>query len=535
MKENSTSKIEIEVEYGIVSFQNKNHKPSPDFFESSNVIIFPEPSMKPNYPSLLSNYNINFRYFIIKSIQTVDNENKLKNRVVFNTIHMFDYIHKHYDYRLGINEYKYTVSSFEIDSNIPYSELQAMMEDNNDLYKKNLIKKVYNSTIDDISSQPAKDVSIGRLLRLYNTPNRENAVYNTERCGFSVVIKMTDESYLNKVLNIFNKVDYGFIRAQVMKEEYTEIEVFIYSKDKLQRELDIQRVIKFIKGYLKCCQDSFEIKRFELDHNNGALYHKFNLTGHDNEVFNLNGDNVGIIYFRFTDEYKYNLAKNVYEETTEFERAPEYGRINSPANRIIITLAATIKNGICDDDENDNYYTEINSINLLEDASYIPEKFSYIRKLLSDNVFNYRESIAYDGSVNKEFILGENLVDSEEISNYLDWFKTPLQCLLTRLCYIDHVFKSQVFYGVYLDNMHDYIKFEFTNPIRISEDKEPELTHVFFDVNLKPYVAKNIKVDPSKQTEFNNAIAKIMNSKYNPIAPNLREFEGKTACDCGGK
>lgn len=61
------------------------------------------------------------------------------------------------------------------------------------------------------------------------------------------------------------------------------------------------------------------------------------------------------------------------------------------------------------------------------------------------------------------------------------------------------------------------------------------IAHGFFNVNLKPYVAKNIKVDPSKQTEFNDAIAKIMNSKYNPIAPNLRESEGKTACDCGGK
>ena len=60
MKENSTSKIDIEVEYGIVSFQNKKHKPSPDFFEASNVIIFPEPSMKPNYPAPGSNYNINF-------------------------------------------------------------------------------------------------------------------------------------------------------------------------------------------------------------------------------------------------------------------------------------------------------------------------------------------------------------------------------------------------------------------------------------------------------------------------------------------
>ena len=61
--------------------------------------------------------------------------------MIFNTTHMFDYIHKHYDYRLGIHEYRYTVSSFTIDSTILYPEIKAMMEDNNDLYKKNLIKK----------------------------------------------------------------------------------------------------------------------------------------------------------------------------------------------------------------------------------------------------------------------------------------------------------------------------------------------------------------------------------------------------------
>ena len=321
MKESTKSLIDIEVEYGIVSFQNKNHKPSPDFFEPSNVIIFPEPSMKPNYPSPLSNYNINFRYFIIKSIQTVDNENKLKNRVVFNTIHMFDYIHKHYDYRLGINEYKYTVSSFEIDSNIPYSELQAMMEDNNDLYKKNLIKKVYDSTIDDISSQPAKDVSIGRLLRLYNEPNRENAVYNTDRCGFSVVIKIADDSYLNKVLNIFDKVDYGFIRSKIKKEDYTEVDIFIYSTSKHKRELDIARVKQFVKKNLKCFDDSIEIKRFDvLNTPDELIYHKFNLTGHDDVVLGLHGDNLGMLYFRFTDESTYNLAENVYEQVDEAER-----------------------------------------------------------------------------------------------------------------------------------------------------------------------------------------------------------------------
>lgn len=320
MKENSTSKIEIEVEYGIVSFQNKNHKPSPDFFEPSNVIIFPEPSMKPNYPAP-DNYNINFRYFIIKSIYTAESDNLVKNRVVFNTTHMYDYIHKHYDHQLGIHEYRYTVSSFVIDSTIPYPEIKAMMEDNTDLYKKNLIKKVYENTMDDLSAQPTNDVSIGRLLRLYNAPNRENAVYNAERCGFSVVIKIADESYLNRVLNIFDKVDYGFIRSKIKKEDYTEVDIFIYSTDRLKRVLDIARVKQFVKGNLKCYDDSIEIKRFDvLNTEDELIYHKFNLTGHDNVVLGLHGDNLGMLYFRFTDESTYNLAENVYEQVDEAER-----------------------------------------------------------------------------------------------------------------------------------------------------------------------------------------------------------------------
>lgn len=33
MKESTKSLIDIEVEYGVVSFNNEKHKPSPDFFE----------------------------------------------------------------------------------------------------------------------------------------------------------------------------------------------------------------------------------------------------------------------------------------------------------------------------------------------------------------------------------------------------------------------------------------------------------------------------------------------------------------------
>ena len=323
MKESTKSLIDIEVEYGVVSFKNKKHKPSPDFFEPSNVIIFPEPSMKPNYPSP-DNYNINFRYFIIKSIHTAESDNVVKNRVVFNTTHMFDYISKHYDYQLGVNnEYKYTVSSFVINSSIPYSEIKAMMEDNNDLYKKNLIKKIYENTIDDLSAQPVEDVSIARLLRLYNEPNRENAVYNTDRCGFSVVLKINDESYLNRVINIFNKVDYGFIRSKIKKEDYIEIDIFIYSISKHKRELDIARVRQFIKNNLKCYEDSFEIMKFDVLNTEDEIYHKFNLTGHDNEALHLHGDNIGMLYFRVTDENKYNLAENVYEQVDEKENIVE--------------------------------------------------------------------------------------------------------------------------------------------------------------------------------------------------------------------
>ena len=187
--------------------------------------------------------------------------------------------------------------------------------------KKNLIKKVYENTMDDLSAQPTNDVSIGRLLRLYNEPNRENAVYNTERCGFSVVLKINDDSYLNKVLNIFDKVDYGFIRSKIKKEDYTEVDVFIYSTSKHKRELDIARVKQFVKGNLKCYDDSIEIKRFDvLNTPDELIYHKFNLTGHDDVVLGLHGDNLGMLYFRFTDENTYNLAENVYEQVDEAER-----------------------------------------------------------------------------------------------------------------------------------------------------------------------------------------------------------------------
>ena len=371
MKENSKSKIEIEVEYGVVSFDNKKYKLSPDFFESSNVIIFPDPNMKPNYPESAKNpqFNINFRYFIIKSIKVEDYENKGYNRTVFNITTINDYVTKYYGYTPDKYESKFKTETFTIESDIPYYEAQVMMEDTDDIYRKKLVRKVYENTIDDISSRSVENVSIGRLLRLYNEPNRENAVYNSERCGFSVIIKMTDESYLDKVLNIFNKVDYGFVRYQLMKEEYTEIEVFIYSNSKHKRELDIAKVKQFIKGYLKCFDDSIQIKRFEVVQDKDlGLYHKFNITGHDNEVFNLQGGNVGIIYFRFTDKDNYNLAENVYEQTNESERVTESGKISSPDNRVIITLEIGIRNGITPRDC-DGIFTELYDIELLENAS----------------------------------------------------------------------------------------------------------------------------------------------------------------------
>lgn len=533
MKELNKSLFIIKVDYGIVSFNNDEHKPTPNFFEPSNIVIFPEPSMKPNHPEN-SHYNINFRYFTIKSIEAKDCNSNGSLQIDFKK-NIKNYIKDHFNRFLDKFEHRYKSEVFEIESDIPYLEAHLLLNNDNDVFRKELIKKIYDSSIDDISSQPAKDVSIGRLLRLYNTPNRENAVYNTERCGFSVVIKMTDESYLNKVLNIFNKVDYGFIRSQVMKEEYTEIEVFIYSKDKLQRELDIQRVKQFIKGYLKCYQDSFEIKRFELDHNNGALYHKFNLTGHDNEVFNLNGDNVGIIYFRFTDEHKYNLAENVYEETTEFERVPEYGDTLNPGNRIIITMDAKIKNGIRSNDT----YIEIYDVKLSEEASYIPEKYSFIKDLFTNdpNLLNYREVTLLNGNHTKEFTISEDKflskpsIEREQFS----WFSIALSNLYSRLCYIDRIYRSQLLYGPYLDNMKNFIKYEFKNPMRFNNEEAPELVKIFFNVRLTPLITENIIISTELQKEFEDTVTIIMSNKFYPSLPNLRVYEGKTACDCGGK
>lgn len=467
--------------------------------------------MQPNNSNVVGHYNINFRYFRIASIEVKNSDNET-SEIKFDE-DIPSYIKKHYEHDLYKFEYKYKTEVFELESSIPFPEVRDMIADCDDPFKKNFIKKLYENTIDEISAKPVKDVSIGRLLRLYNEPARENAVYSTSRCGFSVIIKMTDESYLNRLLNIFNKVDYGFIKSKIMQEEYTEIEVFIYSSSKIRREHDIQKIIRFIKGYLKCYEDSFEIKRFDVITKDLSILHKFNITGQDDSVFELHGDKVGITYFMFNEESGVN-------------RGSERGIINTSPNRLIVTLNVTIATGIDNDNENNSYYTELNNINMLEDASFIPEKFSYVKKLLSDkNAFKYRESIAYDGKIENEFILGENSIDSQDIPKYLNWFKTPLECLFSKLCYIDHVFRNMVFYGPYLDNRDHYLKCECVLPIKYS-DEESEQVHVFFNVKLTPYVVKRIDVDPLKQIEFDKAIDKIMNIKYNPIAPNIGISQG---------
>lgn len=531
--------FKFEVEYGIVSFINYNFKTNPDFFEPTSVVIFPDPNMRPNDPESDKNpqYYINFRYFIIKSIKVEDYENKGHNRTVFNIATINDYVAKYYDYAPVKYESKFKTEIFTIESDIPYYEAQIMMEDNEDIYRKKLLRKVYENTIDDISSKSVKDVSIGRLLRLYNEPVRENAVYNTERCGFSVTIKMTDESYLDKVLNIFNKVDYGFIKSQIMKEEYTEIKVFIYSTSKHKRELDIARVKQFIKGYLKCYDDSIEIKRFDvLNTKDDVIYHKFNLTGHDVEVFNLSGDDAGIIYFRFTDKSNYNLAENMYEQADEFERLLEYGNIPNPGNRIIITMDAKIKNGIRDN----STYIEIYNVKLTENASFIPEKYSYIKDLFinSPNLLNYRELTLLNGenvkefTINKDEFLSKPVIEREQFS----WFSLALSNLYSRLCYIDRIYRSQLFYGPYLDNMSSYIKYEFANIMRYSDDNAPELVRIFFNIRLIPLITENVTISPESQKEFEDTVNIIMSKKFYPSLPELRVSEGTDSCDCiGGK
>lgn len=534
MKELIKTIFTFTVEYGIVSFNNDNHMPSPDFFEPSNMIIFPEPNMRPNSRNN-DHYNINLRYFTIKSISAQDYDHNTQINVDF-TNNMVNYIKTNYNHEFGKFEHKFKTQVFKIASDIPYLEAQTMLENNNDKYKKELVKKVYENTIDDISESRVDNVSIGRLLRLYNTPNRENAVYNTKRCGFSIIIRMLDESYLDKVLNIFNKVDYGFIKSQIMKEEYTKIEVFIYSKDKHNRELDIAKVRQFIKGYLKCYEDSFEIKRFDVvKEKNLGLYHKFNITGHDNEVFDLHGDNAGILYFRFTDKSNYDLSENVYEQADEFRRTPEYGNIPNPGNRVIITLSATIKNGISST-ENTWNFTELNNIKLIENASFIPEKYKFITKLFKEYRLSmcYSEKILYNGDIQKGFNISPDFVNPED-KEHFSWICTALANLYSRLCFIDHFYKNQLFYGPYLENMTDLIKFEFANPIRTSKEEAPELTRIFFNVKLVPYVTKNIKLDENQQKGFEEVINSIMSKKFVPSLPVFRSYEGSNACDCRGE
>ena len=526
MKELIKPIFTFKIEYGIVSFNNDNHMPSPDFFEPSNIIIFPEPNMRPNSRNN-DHYNINLRYFTIKSISALDYDHNTQINVDF-TNNMVNYIKTNYNHEFSKFEHKFKTQVFKIASDIPYLEAQTMLEDNNDKYKKELVKKVYENTIDDISESNVDNVSIGRLLRLYNTPNRENAVYNTERCGFSVIIRMLDESYLDKVLNIFNKVDYGFIKSQIMKEEYTEIKVFIYSTSKHKRELDIAKVRQFIKGYLKCYNDSIEIKRFDvLNDKNGILYHKFNLTGHDNEVFNLHGDNVGISYYRFTDKNNYELSENTYEQIDEFERVAEYGNIPNPGNRVIITLEIGIRNGITPRDC-DGIFTELYDIKLLENASYIPEKYSYIKKLFNEyRPITYKETTLYNGIVLRNFGINPGFFNNPEEEEYFSWFRTALTNLYRRLCFIDHTYKNQLFYGPYLENMTEFIKYEFANPIRTSKEEAPELTRVFFNIKLKPYITKNVETDQVQQGLFEEVIKRIMDKKITVSIPELAVYDNE--------
>lgn len=529
MKELAKSLVSLTFECGIISFNNDNHMPSPDFFEPSNIIIFPEPNMKPNSGNNV-HYNINLRYFVLKYISIQSSDDSEKSQYInYLDNSMENYIKKHYNHDLGKFEIKSKTIFKNYNSDIPYYDLQTMLTDPEDKFSKKFIRYIYENLIDDISSYNVEDgIPVGRLLRLYNEPNRENAVYNTERCGFSVTIKMTDESYLGRVLNIFNKVDYGFIKSQIMKEEYTEIGVFIYSKDKLSRERDIQKITQFVKGYLKCYDDSIEILRFDvLNTKDDVIYHKFNLTGHDNEVFGLHGENVGFSYFKFTDKSDYNLAENIYEQVDEFDKVVEYGNVPNPGNRIIITLEAGIKNGITPR-ESEGTFVEIYDMKLLENASFIPEKYSYIKDIFSnDKTLSYRETTMYNSKIERGFI------KSSENDEYFDWFKIALSHLCRRLCFIDHTYKNQLFYGPYLNNMTDFIKFEFANPIRTSKEEAPELARIFFNVKLNPYVTKNIKPDKNNQEEFNNVVKRIMDKKITVTVPELVTYDVED-CKCRG-
>ena len=73
--------------------------------------------------------------------------------------------------------------------------------------------------------------------------------------------------------------------------------------------------------------------------------------------------------------------------------------------------------------------------------------------------------------------------------------------------------------------MSDFIKFEFTNPIRTNKEEAPELTRVFFNVRLKPYINKNVKPDQVQQGLFEEVIKRIMDKNITISVPNLAVYE----------
>ena len=73
--------------------------------------------------------------------------------------------------------------------------------------------------------------------------------------------------------------------------------------------------------------------------------------------------------------------------------------------------------------------------------------------------------------------------------------------------------------------MSDFIKFEFANPIRTSKEEAPELTRVFFNVKLKPYINKNVKPDQVQQGLFEEVIKRIMDKKIIISVPDLAVYE----------
>ena len=166
----------------------------------------------------------------------------------------------------------------------------------------------------------------------------------------------------------------------------------------------------------------------------------------------------------------------------------------------------------------------------------VGKKYKFITKLFKEYGLSmcYSEKILFNGDIQKGFNISPDFLNPED-KEHFTWIRTALANLYSRLCFIDHFYKNQLFYGPYLEHMSNFIKFEFANPIRTSKEEAPELTRIFFNIKLYPYITKNIIPDKNQQKGFEEVINTIMSTKFVLSLPVFRSYEGTNTCDCRGE